>query len=97
MNIKTRYARDQGSKPADDESGLNVGLAAGLALCKDCGGKPTTKIGGGLVAPEYWWICSRCGAHPSAARTYVGAWNKWQKSNKAANVLIKGRALASPG
>ena len=28
MNIKTRYARDQGSKPADGESELNAGLAS---------------------------------------------------------------------
>jgi len=26
MNIKTRYSRDQGSKPADGESELNAGL-----------------------------------------------------------------------
>lgn len=84
------------NEPVNDhagaESGLNAGLAADiddLAPCKKCGGRPTTLIGGSFLSPEYYWGCSECGDKPMAAKTYAGAWDKWQKRNKAANVICK--------
>ena len=79
---------------AEGQSLLNVGLSAAcyaaLAPCKKCGGGPTTLIGGGLLTPEYFWVCKQCGDKPLSAKTYSGAWDKWQKRNKAANVELSG-------
>lgn len=83
------------SRGAEGGTNLSVGLAACLAAlvpCKKCGGSPTPLIGGSLLSPEYYWGCRECGAKPYAAKTYAGAWDKWQKHNKAANVKLRGCA-----
>lgn len=64
---------------------INSVLASGLLKCKKCGGTPTTLIGGGLLRPQYWWICSECGSKPKESATYSGAWDKWQNLNYFSN------------